>query len=119
MGKPCFAYLELMRELVRKAAADDSYTRFSFQFLMMEWEQVVDAWQLDTWESYRDVMRLGRKTRLKEPQRAIVWSIFERVRSALKCRKLITRSEMFTRLASFYATNVSVPFDFVVVDEAQ
>jgi superfamily I DNA/RNA helicase len=26
---------------------------------------------------------------------------------------------MFTRLASFYATNVSVPFDFVVVDEAQ
>jgi len=26
---------------------------------------------------------------------------------------------MFTSLASFYATNVSVPFDFVVVDEAQ
>jgi superfamily I DNA/RNA helicase len=32
---------------------------------------------------------------------------------------MITRSEMFTRLASFYATNVSVPFDFLVVDEAQ
>jgi hypothetical protein len=34
---------------------------------MSEWEQVVDAWQLATWESYRDVARLGRKTRLKEP----------------------------------------------------
>ena len=63
------------------------------------------------------MMRLGRKTRLKEPQRAIVWSIFERVRSALKSRELITRSEMFTHLASFYSTNVSVPFDFLVVDK--
>ena len=26
---------------------------------------------------------------------------------------------MFSRLASFYAGNVSLPFDFVVVDEAQ
>jgi len=31
-----------------------------------ELEQVVDAWQLDAWESYRDVKRLGRKTRLPE-----------------------------------------------------
>ena len=33
---------------------------------MTEWEQVVDAWQLESWESYRDVVRLGRKTRLQE-----------------------------------------------------
>ena len=119
IGKPKFAGAETIRELIQKAAQETSENKFSLPFLIMEWEQVVDAWQLDTWESYRDVMRLGRKTRLKEPQRAIIWSIFERVRSALKSRELITRSEMFTRLASFYATNVSVPFDFVVVDEAQ
>lgn len=119
IGKPKFAGAEIIRELIQQAAKETSENRFSLPFLVMEWEQVVDAWQLDTWESYRDVMRLGRKTRLKEPQRAIVWSIFERVRSALKSRELITRSEMFTRLASFYATNVSVPFDFLVVDEAQ
>lgn len=119
IGKTKFAGAETIRELIRQAAQDTSENRFSLPFLVMEWEQVVDAWQLDTWESYRDVMRLGRKTRLKEPQRAIIWSIFERVKSALKSRELITRSEMFTRLSSFYATNVSVPFDFVVVDEAQ
>ena len=119
VGKPQFASGEKIRELIQKAAESSKENRFSHQFLNTEWEHVVDAWQLETWESYRDVMRLGRKTRLKEPQRAIIWSIFEQVRSGLKSRRMITRSEMFTRLASFYATNVSVPFDFLVVDEAQ
>jgi hypothetical protein len=32
---------------------------------MAEWDQVVDAWQLESWEGYRDVGRLGRKTRLR------------------------------------------------------
>ncbi|MBZ5501470.1 MAG: UvrD-helicase domain-containing protein [Acidobacteriia bacterium] len=119
LGKPQFASTERIRELVEQAARGTSESRFSLQFLMAEWEQVVDAWQLETWEAYRDVTRLGRKTRLKEPQRAIIWSIFEQVRSNLKAQELITRSEMFSRLASFYAGNVSVPFDFMVVDEAQ
>lgn len=119
IGKPKFAGAEIIREVIQQAAQDTSENKFSLPFLLMEWEQVVDAWQLDTWESYRDVVRLGRKTRLREPQRATVWSIFERVRSALKSRALITRSEMFTRLAEFYAANGSVPFDLLVVDEAQ
>jgi hypothetical protein len=33
-------------------------------FLLAEWDQIVDAWQLESWEAYRDVVRLGRKTRL-------------------------------------------------------
>lgn len=37
---------------------------FSDSFLLNEWTQVVDAWRLTTWEAYRDVARLGRKTRL-------------------------------------------------------
>jgi len=119
IGKPKFADPELIRELLKKAAADTSESRFSLQFLMTEWEQVVDAWQLDTWESYRDVMRLGRKTRLKETQRAVAWSIFERVRASLRAQDLITLSEMFSKLATFYVGNVSLPFDFLVVDEAQ
>jgi hypothetical protein len=31
------------------------------------------------WEGYRDVARLGRKTRLPEAPSAVLWSIFERV----------------------------------------
>ena len=37
-----------------------------------------------TWEAYRDVARLGRKTRLPEAQRKMLWSIFERVRADLR-----------------------------------
>ena len=44
---------------------------------------MVDAWQLESWEAYRDVARLGRKTRLPEKQRRALWSIFERVRASL------------------------------------
>jgi hypothetical protein len=52
---------------------------------------VVDAWQLGGWQAYRDVVRLGRKTRLPEAQRKVLWSIFERVRQGLGGRGLITR----------------------------
>jgi superfamily I DNA/RNA helicase len=119
IGKPQFARQEKIRDLLERAAKETSENRFSIQFLMTEWDHVVDAWHLATWEEYRDVARLGRRTRLKEPQRAVAWSIFENVRSALKAQGLITYSEMFSRLGSFYEGNVSLPFDFVVVDEAQ
>lgn len=117
--KPRFANLETLRELLTKASEETPESRFSLQFLLSEWEQVVDAWQLSTWESYRDVVRLGRKTRLKEPQRALAWSIFEKVRTALKGKQLITLSQIFSELAAFYSCNVSRPFEFLIVDEAQ
>ena len=119
ISKPHFANVDTLRELFSKTAQEVTGSKFSLQFLLSEWEQVVDAWQLATWESYRDVVRLGRKTRLKEPQRLIAWSIFEKAKAALKAKQLITLSEMFSALATLYSTNVSRPFEFLIVDEAQ
>jgi superfamily I DNA/RNA helicase len=79
----------------------------------------VDAWQLTKWEAYRDVVRLGRKTRLPEAQRTVLWSIFERVRGGLQARKLITYAELFTSLAASLSKSAKPVFDFIVVDEAQ
>ena len=110
---------EVVQELLRAASEREENHKFSERFLLTEWEQVVDAWQLDTWEAYRDVVRLGRKTRLSEPRRAILWSMFERVRAGLASRNMITRSEMFTKLATAFAESRNPPFDFIVVDEAQ
>ncbi|MSO22256.1 MAG: hypothetical protein EXQ58_03160 [Acidobacteria bacterium] len=93
--------------------------KFSLHFLRTEWEQVVDAWQLESWEAYRDVARLGRKTRLPEPQRTILWSIFERLRAGLAARNLITYAGLFNRLAPAIAKGKHPPFDFAVVNEAQ
>jgi mRNA-degrading endonuclease RelE of RelBE toxin-antitoxin system len=110
---------EVLRELINEAAIAVGGHKFSSYFLFTEWEQIVDAWQLENWEAYRDVVRLGRKTRLPEPQRAILWSIFERVRVELKARNLITYAELFSFLAGIISTNNKTLFDFVVVDEAQ
>jgi superfamily I DNA/RNA helicase len=80
---------------------------------------VVDAWQLTTWDAYRDVTRLGRKTRLAEKQRSTLWSIFEKAKAGLEARKLITTAEMFGRLVSHLAGSKHPPFEFAVGDESQ
>lgn len=108
-----------IQKLLREAAGQAAPHKFGHHFLVTEWEQVVDAWQLDSWEAYRDVPRLGRKTRLPEKQRALLWSIFERVRAGLKGQNLITWAQLFTRLANHFAKTGRPPFDFAVVDEAQ
>jgi superfamily I DNA/RNA helicase len=105
--------------LIAKASAAVASQKFSLGFVRTEWEELVDAWQLETWESYRDVKRLGRKTRLPEAQRAALWAIFESVRSGLRAEGLITHAAMFSQLASDLASRSQRPFDFVVVDEAQ
>jgi mRNA-degrading endonuclease RelE of RelBE toxin-antitoxin system len=119
VGRPQIASREAVRNLLGEVAGAAKGNKFSLQFLMTEWEQVVDAWQLESWESYRDVVRLGRKTRLQEAQRILLWSIFERVRSALKARDLVTYSDVFSRAALKLKEIAHPPFDFAVVDEAQ
>ena len=80
---------------------------------------MVDAWQLTSWEDYRDVKRLGRKTRLGEQQRAMLWTFFEEVQRELVQRKLMTRATLFHRLAESIRERAHPPFDFAIVDEAQ
>ena len=119
VGRLHLATDEDIRELLRQAAADIKGHRFGAHFLRTEWSTVVDAWQLASWEDYRDVQRLGRKTRLAEKQRALLWSIFSRVRSALVEQRRLTEPGMFARVAATMAEAAHPPFDFSVIDEAQ
>jgi mRNA-degrading endonuclease RelE of RelBE toxin-antitoxin system len=119
LGQANIASPETITGLLKDASKEVPGHRFSLRFLITEWEQIVDAWQITGWEGYRDVARLGRKTRLPEQQRAVVWSIFERVLAGLKGSNQITLSGMFTRLAPEIAKLKNPPFGFVVVDEAQ
>ena len=118
-GHPKIASAEVIRLFMAEAAASVADLKFSLGFLLTEWDEIVDAWQLHSWESYRDVTRLGRKTRLQESQRAKLWSVLEAVRARLRGEGFITRAEMFTRLAGQVGSRKHPLFDFVVVDEAQ
>lgn len=125
-GKPVLATEDwLRRALVDAASASppgaDSAVRARLgpAFLWSEWTDVVDAWQITAWESYRDFKRLGRKTRLSEAQRAAAWAVFEVVLDRLDREGMLTASAVFGRLAGHYASGKKSPFDHIVVDEAQ
>lgn len=118
-GEPQIADAATIREILRSAAKMGESHRFSEQFIWTEWAEIVDAWQLDSWESYRDVPRLGRKTRLGESQRKRLWVIFEEARSELAQRDLLTPASMFSRITQSLENGAAPPFDFAVVDEAQ
>lgn len=118
-GTPKIPTQSMLRTLIRQASQSSEAHRFSDRFLVTEWNDVVDAWQLDTWEAYRDVARLGRKTRLGEKQRALLWKIFERVRAELSERGLATLPEIFAVVTKRKVEAGTAPADFVVIDEAQ
>ena len=119
IDRPKIATRDVVRQLLKGSAGEVDAQKFSLHFLTTEWEDVVDAWQLNSWEAYRDVARLGRKTRLPEKQRQVLWAVFERVRAGLKARGLVTYADLLSQLASHLATLRQPPFDFAVVDEAQ
>jgi superfamily I DNA/RNA helicase/mRNA-degrading endonuclease RelE of RelBE toxin-antitoxin system len=110
---------EDLRALVATASREVADHKFSIPFLVSEWTDIVDAWQIETWEAYRDVARLGRKTRLAEKQRAILWTIFELVQTKLAKASLITNAGLLSKVASILGASKRPPFDFAVVDEAQ
>lgn len=119
IGTPSLASAETIQSLILEASQQVGDHKFSHRFICSEWEDVVDAWQLESWEEYRDVRRLGRKTRLPEPQRALLWNIFELVQKQLRERGLITYPGLFNQLTKQLASNNHPPYSFAVVDEAQ
>ena len=118
-GKPSFASDDGIKALLSAAAANIDGVRNSPAFLHAEWHDIVDTWQLKDWAGYRDVPRLGRKTRLPEAQRALLWQVFEQVIGHLEAQGKITRNRMYARLVEAMAKREHPVFDHVVVDEAQ
>lgn len=110
---------EQIREVLAAVVADAPKTKFSLAFLISEWLEIVDAWQIRTWEGYRDVRRLGRKMRLSEALRKTLWELFEQVNARLAANNIVTYAGVFTALADSLSASKSLPFDVVVVDEAQ
>jgi len=118
-GRPEIAAPAELRGLLEESARESGDGRFTPAFLYGEWAEVVDAWQLESWEAYRDVARLGRKRRLGEAQRQALWAIFERLRGRLSERGLVTWPTIFARVTEAIAAEDASPFHCAVIDEAQ
>ncbi|MGV3710396.1 MAG: UvrD-helicase domain-containing protein [Gemmatimonas sp.] len=117
-GSPKLATVGMIDTTIRDISKPMSLP-FSLDFLSKEWHDVVDAWQLRDWDAYRDVVRLGRKSRLSEKQRASIWPVFEQLWQRLDSGAVTTMSSVYADLTRTAAESKSSPFDFIVVDEAQ
>ena len=117
--KPTIAPDDLVRSLLTKAAATAAGEPVSERFLLSEWINVVDAWQIATADEYGSVPRLGRKSRMGSKQRDRLWPIFQSVRGQLAQRGMVTEAGIFRAVADHYQPKPEKPFTGIVVDEAQ
>lgn len=117
--KPALVTDSQLEAIIADAGKQITGHNFTQRFISSEWHEIVDAWRLKSWEEYRDVSRLGRKTRLPEAQRAVLWEIFELIFSKLRSRNLMTCSEVFEAITQIIQQTTLSPIDFVVIDEAQ
>lgn len=117
--KPILATDDVQQAAIERAIAEAGYTDLPARFVVAEWRQVVDAWNLGDLDSYASVPRIGRKGRLGSKQREALWPIFWAARKLLAARSLLTLSQLYAAVESAYAGRADKPFTHVIVDEAQ
>jgi superfamily I DNA/RNA helicase len=106
------------RDLVNKVSKKIDHD-FSENFIFNEWLNVVDAWRVTNWDEYKNVKRLGRKKRLAETQRKVIWDICSNIIEELNSQNAVTLSEMYSLVSDEIANFKNKPFEYVVVDECQ
>ena len=116
---PRAASMEQVKAVLEAAAKEVGIAGFTIRFLVSEWNNVVDAWQIDTLDAYRNVPRLGRKNRMGSKQRERVWPVFVRARELLEAQGLNSWPGIFGKVTAHYAERDHKPFSHIIVDEAQ
>jgi len=116
---PRIASPEQIKGAIEKADSEIESTGFSSRFLASEWSNVIDCWQIDTLDAYRDVPRLGRRNRMGSKQRERVWPVFVRTYELLEAQGLISQPGVFGKVTAHYAEQEHKPFSHIIVDEAQ
>lgn len=110
---------EQVRGALKSASQELGVTDFTLRFLVSEWLNIVDAWQLADLNAYQTAPRLGRKNRLGVKQRERLWPVFVRARALLEAQGLLSWPMIFSRVADYFAARTAKPFTHAVVDEAQ
>lgn len=107
-------------ELLERYHRHSSNSPLSPSGLMLEWEHVIQAQGISSWDAYRSASRTGRGTPLTVKERKQVWQVLERVWETLQENKQIDWPGL-CRLARelLKSGQVISPFEAVVVDEVQ
>lgn len=117
--RPRIADESVVKIMLAQISGDFPEHRFSIRFLLAEWHNVIDPWQIDSWETYRSFARRGQKTRLAESHRESIWPIFVALRERLANDGVVTMAQMFNALAQQLSKRDGPPYEYGVIDEAQ
>jgi superfamily I DNA/RNA helicase/mRNA-degrading endonuclease RelE of RelBE toxin-antitoxin system len=103
-----------------QAASEEISRRLSPDYLIDEFDDVIEARQISNCDSYLVAARTGRMVRLSAGQRRAVWHIYAAFTQALERHKLMTWGSMHRHAARAAGiANAREQYDAVVVDEAQ
>ena len=116
---PRLARGEHIEAAISQATENVGLSGVTQRFLLSEWRNVIDAWQIMSVEDYKRVRRLGRKNRLGSKQRERMWPVFERTREILHRKEIYTPASMFDVVTEHYRQRDEKPFSHIIVDEAQ
>lgn len=119
IGAPTIADENMIGQLVDEAITLGHGIGLTRDFLLEEWTELVDAWGVESEESYAGIPRTGRRTRLGPKQREAAWEVFAHVRSALNARNVVTQADIYGRLCDLVRDGAALGLSCVVVDEAQ
>jgi len=94
---------------------------FSDQFLQEEFEQVIEGRGLSTEQEYFAAERAGRRTGLRQTQRAVIFQLYALAKQRLHAQNLYTYGDVRLRALQGLRQNsaLSPRYAAVIVDEAQ
>lgn len=116
---PRAASKDQVKAALESARNELNISEFTIRFLVSEWSNVVDAWQINSLEAYAQVPRLGRKNRLGSKQRERIWPVFVQTRELLQSQGVDSWSGIFAAVTDYFARRDHKPFSHIIVDEAQ
>lgn len=108
-----------LSELLQRAAVATACP-LTGETLLAEWQHIIEAQNITTWEQYRSASRAGRGRALTLKDRKAVWDALGPVQQQLAARRQTTYAGLCLRALALVRTGRIQPaFDAVVVDEVQ
>lgn len=105
---------------LQQAAQRQTLERMGHEYLLQEITGVIVARQLKSLAAYQATSRSGRKMRLNNSQRTLIWHIYERWHALMETSGRETWQERRAKAEQLVAfTEYFHRFDAVVIDEAQ
>jgi superfamily I DNA/RNA helicase len=98
----------------------DPVARLSHDYLLEEFDAIIEAREISSLEDYLAAPRAGRVVGLRPDQRRLIWTTYELFCQELKRLRLSTWPQLRRRAAEIVRSDKSIErYDAVIIDEAQ